>query len=157
MQIIIDGNPGFYCKATFEDCESAIPELLHEPPDVLLMDIDLPGMSGVEGVQQIRKSNNEISILMLTIHEDGENVFESLCAGASGYLIKGLPPVKLLACIQEAYEGGAPMSPAIASKVVSYFHRDTKHNLTERELEILKLLCKGENYSAIAEELFISP
>jgi len=157
MQIIIDGSPGFYCKRIFEDCESAIPLLLQNPPDVLLMDIDLPGMNGVEGVIKLRQENESIAILMLTIHEDADNVFESLCAGASGYLVKGLPPVKLLASIQEAKAGGAPMSPSIAAKVVRYFHRDKGHNLTKREHEILALLCAGENYTSIAEKLFISP
>ena len=157
MQLIIDGQPGFLCKRVYGDCESAIPELLRRPPDILLMDIDLPGMNGVEGVARIRKENESFPILMLTIHEDADNVFDSLCAGASGYLVKGIPPVKLIESLEEAHAGGAPMSPSIASKVVKYFHRDTKHDLSKRESEILEKLCNGENYSSIAQDLFISP
>ena len=156
MQLIINGSPGFHCEQAYEDCETAIPALLKSPPDIVLMDIDLPGINGVEGVKKIRKSNDSIFILMLTIHDESEEVFNSLCAGANGYLIKGIPPVELLKSLKEVYEGGAPMSPTIATMVVKYFHLSRETNLSARELEILKLLCDGENYSAIAEHLFIS-
>ena len=156
MQLIIDGSPGFMCDKVYNDCETAVPELIASPPDIILMDIDLPGMNGVEGVKMIRQQNMVSSILMLTIHEGSNKVFDSLCAGANGYLIKGIPPVELLAALKDAHEGGAPMSSSIASKVVKYFHTANHTNLSERELEILQLLCDGENYSTIASALFIS-
>ena len=156
LKLIIDGSAGFECKNTYESCESGISKVLSFPPDILLMDIDLPGMSGIQGVEKIRESNEDISILMLTIHEESNYIFDSLCKGANGYLLKGIPPVDLLNALKDAYGGGAPMSPEVAVKVVSYFQRKPDFNLTNRELEILKLLCEGENYSTIASKLFIS-
>ena len=156
LQLIIDGSPGFSCTQTFEDCEMAIPALESTPPDLLLMDVDLPKMSGIEGVQLLRKKMPDLSIVMLTIHEDDETVFKALCAGAVGYLVKGLPPVQLLQAIKEAAAGGAPMSPSVAIKVVRYFHPERPNPLSGREMEVLKMLCAGENYRTIAEALFIS-
>lgn len=156
LQLIIDGSPGFICDRAYEKCEDGIDKILKSPPDILLLDIDLPGMNGVECARKIRLTNRDILILMLTIHDDSESVFESLCAGANGYLIKGTPPVEILDALNEVYLGGAPMSPAIAHKVVSYFHRDTQTNLTNRELEILQLLCDGGNYTTISDALYIS-
>jgi DNA-binding NarL/FixJ family response regulator len=156
MQLIVDGSPGFSCHRAWADCESAVEEILALPPDVLLMDIELPGMSGIEGVSHIRQANDQLNILMLTVREDSESIFDSLCAGATGYLLKGTPPAELLAAIREAHTGGAPMSPAIAMRVVKSFHRSRQENLSARELEILQLLSEGENYSTIAEQLFIS-
>jgi DNA-binding NarL/FixJ family response regulator len=155
-QIIIDGSPGFYCQQAFEDCESALPALRQHPPDILLLDIDLPGISGIEGLKLIKASLPQLAVVMLTVHEEDDVIFDSLCAGAVGYLVKGVPPHKLIRSIEEAYEGGAPMSGRIARKVVQFFHQKTKTNLTQREEEVLKLLCKGGNYRTIAEALFIS-
>lgn len=156
LQLIIDKSPGFSCQIAHETCEAAIPEILNHNPDVVLMDIDLPGMSGIQGIQKIRQSNLDITILMLTIHTESDVIFDCLCAGANGYLVKGIAPTLLLSSIEEANNGGAPMSPSIASKVVAFFHRSQNHGLTDRELEVLKLLTEGENYSTIGEQLFIS-
>lgn len=156
MQLIIDGSPGFSCKQAFGDCESGIPALLAENADVVLMDIDLPGMSGIEGVARLREGSPTLNIVMLTVHEDDEAVFDSLCAGAVGYLVKGLPPVQLLDAIKEAYEGGSPMSASIARRVVRSFQPILPNPLSEREKEVLKMLCEGENYKTIAEALFVS-
>lgn len=156
LQLIIDKSPGFSCMIAHETCESGIPEIVNAKPDILLMDIDLPGMSGIQGIQQLRKANQNLIILMLTIHTESDIIFDCLCAGANGYLVKGIAPTLLLSSIEEAYNGGAPMSPTIASKVVAYFHRSQNHGLTSRELEVLKLLTEGENYSTIGELLFIS-
>ncbi|MEM9545457.1 MAG: response regulator transcription factor [Bacteroidota bacterium] len=156
LQLIIDKSPGFACTIAHETCETGIPEILSQKPDIVLMDIDLPGMSGIQGIQNIRRTNQNITILMLTIHTESDIIFDCLCAGANGYLVKGIAPTQLLASIEEAHNGGAPMSPSIASKVVSYFHRCQNHGLTEREVEVLKLLTEGENYTTIGEQLFIS-
>lgn len=156
LQLIIDKSPGFACRIAHESCEEGIPEILAHKPDIVLMDIDLPGINGIEGIQKIRQSALRTTILMLTIHTESDVIFDCLCAGANGYLVKGIAPTQLLSCIEEAYNGGAPMSPSIASKVVSFFHRSQNHGLTERELEVLQLLTQGENYTTIGEKLFIS-
>jgi len=156
LQLIIDKSPGFSCQIAYESCEDGIPEILSHKPDIVLMDIDLPGMNGIQGIQKIRETNQNMTILMLTIHTESDVIFDCLCAGANGYLVKGIAPTQLLSSIEEAYNGGAPMSPSIASKVVAFFHRSQNHGLTDRELEVLKLLTEGENYSTIGEQLFIS-
>jgi len=156
LQLIIDKSPGFACPIAHVSCEEGIPEILVHQPDIVLMDIDLPGMNGIEGIQKIRQSGLSTTILMLTIHTESDVIFDCLCAGANGYLVKGIAPTLLLSSIEEAYNGGAPMSPSIASKVVSFFHRSQNHGLTERELEVLQLLTQGENYATIGEKLFIS-
>lgn len=157
MQLIVDGSPGFYCQQVFEDCESAIPALEKNTPHLLLLDVDLPKMSGIEGISLIKKIAPDLNIVMLTVHEDDETVFDALCAGAVGYLIKGLPPDQLLLYLKEAYSGGSPMSSSIARKVVRHFHRGQNNPLSPRETEVLQLLCLGENYKTIAEKLFVSP
>lgn len=156
LQLIIDKSPGFACQMAYETCEEGIPDILLHRPDILLMDIDLPGMNGIQGIQKLRKTEIDLTILMLTIHTESDVIFDCLCAGANGYLVKGIAPTLLLSSIEEAYNGGAPMSPSIASKVVAYFHRSQNHDLTKRELEVLKLLTEGENYTSIGEQLFIS-
>ena len=127
------------------------------------MDIDLPGMSGIEGIRRVKKISQEILILVLTIYDENEVIFEALCAGASGYLVKKTPPAKLLDAIKEAYEGGAPMTSNIARKVVDYFQtsKQVKKNtedvdLTKREKEVLSGLVEGSSYKAIADNLHIS-
>jgi len=127
------------------------------------MDIDLPGMSGIEGIRRLKKISEEILILILTIYDENDLIFEALCAGASGYLVKKTPPVKLLEAIREAYDGGAPMTSNIARKVVDYFKKNktVKNNsenilLTKREKEVLSGLVNGSSYKAIADNLNIS-
>jgi DNA-binding NarL/FixJ family response regulator len=156
LTLIIDGSPGYACKLSFNDCESAIPVILRKPPDVVLMDIDLPGMSGIEGVRKIKAQLPDLDCIMLTIKEDDESVFESMCAGATGYLVKDTPPVDLLDAIREVVNGGAPMSAGIARRVIGSFKKTAESPLTPRETEILNLLCDGENYKTIADKLFIS-
>ncbi|MCB0835270.1 MAG: response regulator transcription factor [Bacteroidetes bacterium] len=156
LKLIIDGSPGFTCNLAFEDAESAIEGIPRYRPDIVLMDIDLPGMSGISCVRELKNTMPDLDIIMLTIKEDDESVFESLCAGASGYLVKETPPVELLAAIQEAHQGGAPMSAHIARKIVSSFHAVRKSPLSSRETEVLRMLCKGDNYKSIAEAIFVS-
>jgi len=156
MTMIIDGSPGYSCKQSFNDCESAIPEIEKKPPDVVLMDIDLPGISGIEGVRKLRNKLPDTDFIMLTIKEDDDSVFQSICAGATGYLVKDTPPVMLLQSIKDVHEGGSPMTASIARRVVSSFKTTSESPITARETEILKKLCDGENYRTIAEALFIS-
>ena len=157
LQIILNGTEGMHVAKAFDSCESGLSYIEISQPDIVLMDIDLPGMTGIEGVKKIRAFNPAQKVLMLSIHSDSEHLFKSLCAGATGYLLKGISPTRLIASIQEAESGGAPMSREIARRVVEHFHpKIQKENLTKRELEILKLLCEGENYRSVATQLFIS-
>ncbi len=156
MEVLLDGSPGFSCVHSFEALEDALPEMVAASPCIILMDIGLPGMSGIEGARLLRERMPDVPVVMFTIHEDEEAVFDSLCAGAVGYLVKGMPPVQLLAAIREAYEGGAPMSPSIARRVVRSFHPSVPNPLSDREREVLQKLVDGESYRTIAESLFIS-
>lgn len=155
LAILINGTPGFSCEKTFGDCETAIEAIEELFPDVVLMDIGLPGMSGIEGIGKIKAKIPDLDILMLTVHGSSKLVFEALCAGACGYLLKDTPPAKLLESITEANNGGAPMSTQIARMVVTSFKTKPYPNLTRRETEVLTQLCKGKSYRMIAETLFI--
>ncbi len=156
LAILINGTSGYKCMSTFRSCEAAIPRIIEDPPNVVLMDIGLPGMSGIEGIRRLKSRMPEIDILMLTVHGDHKLVFEALCAGACGYLTKDTQPVKLLEAIKEAFHGGAPMSSQIARMVVDSFKIYPHAELTSRETEVLTHLCKGKSYKMIAEALFIS-
>ncbi len=156
LALIIDGTPSFSCEHAYQDCESAIPAIEKHRPDVVLMDINLPGMSGIAGVKRLKQQLPDLNVIMLTVRIDDQSVFDSLCAGASGYLLKHTPPAQLLQAIKEVHEGGAPMSMQIARKVLRSFHQPIDTPLTERETEVLKRLCEGENYKTIAEALFVS-
>jgi DNA-binding NarL/FixJ family response regulator len=163
LKLLINSTDGYNCPAVFSDCESMLAKIANLQPDVVLMDIDLPGMSGIEGIKKVKKILPDITILVLTIYDENETIFEALCAGACGYLVKKTPPSRLLEAINEAYEGGAPMSAHIARKVVDFFqHRkiastnDSEILLTPREKEVLSKLVDGNSYKAIANSLFIS-
>ena len=154
---ILDNSEGFSCENSFSDSESAIEELPSIEPDVILMDIVLPGKSGIEGVRILKDKIPESDFIMLTVQEDDNSIFDSLCAGATGYLLKDTPPAELLKAIREVVEGGSPMSPSIARRVIGSFKQQSVETpLTERETEILNLLCDGKNYKTISDELFIS-
>lgn len=157
----INRASGYSCDGMFYDCESMLLKIKDINPDILLMDIKLPGMSGIEGVKKVKAILPELIILMLTIHEENDLIFDALCAGACGYLVKKTHPERLLEAIQEAYEGGAPMSSHIARKVITFFQKSKKITadsslLSDRELEVLKELIKGKTYYAISLTLKIS-
>lgn len=163
LKLLIDSTDGYSCPAVFENCEDMLIEIEKIKPDVLLMDIDLPGMSGIEGIKRVKVVLPESIILVLTIYDENEVIFDALCAGASGYLVKKTPPSRLLEAIKEANEGGAPMSAHIARKVVAFFQQkkvattnDSNILLTPREKEVLSGLVEGNSYKAIAGTLFIS-
>lgn len=161
LQTILDGTPGFRCSAACKDGTEAMRELRAKPPDVVLMDINLPRMSGIECVRQLRQAMPKLLIIMLTIEEDSRRVFESLQAGATGYLLKNVPPAKILDAIVEVHRGGAPMSSEIARLLVQSFQkspavRSPTPSLTEREEEILQLVAKGYRTKEVADSLKIS-
>jgi len=163
LKILIEGTEGYNCVAAFSDCESLLENLSKLKFDVVLMDINLPGMSGIEGIKRLKEISHDYIILMLTVYDENDLIFEALCAGASGYLIKKTPPSKLLEAIKDAYEGGAPMTSQIARKVVDFFQKNPTpyskdHDilLTPREKEVLSGLVEGNSYKAIADSLFIS-
>jgi DNA-binding NarL/FixJ family response regulator len=153
--LLINTTPGFKIINTYSNCESAISNLKQDNPDVILMDIELPGMNGIEGVLKIKKIKPDANIIIITVYDNDELVFKALCAGASGYLTKNIPPVKLLDAIKEVYEGGAPMSTNIARMVVKSFQKNTSSPLSARETTVLELLAKGKSYHIIANELFV--
>jgi DNA-binding NarL/FixJ family response regulator len=158
---LIATEPDLQVVGQYESMEAALPAMRKESLDVLLADIGLPGMSGIEGVRMIHEHLPELPILMLTVHGDDDSVFAAVCAGACGYLLKETEPAKLLNCIRELHAGGAPMSPEIARKVVSSFRRfapagQPEAELSPRQLEILRLLAEGHSYKTCAESLDLS-
>jgi DNA-binding NarL/FixJ family response regulator len=156
LKDMLNEAEGFECIGSFPDCEKAINALLKKKPDVMLMDIELPGMTGIEGVKIIKERYPKIDIIMLTVHEDLSLVFKALSAGACGYLDKSATEEKILDSIKEIYDGGAPMSYKIAKLVVSSFQKKPDSILTSREYDVLNLLCNGNSYKEIAYKLFIS-
>ena len=156
LAILVNGTEGFVCTDTFRDCESAIATIGALRVDVVLMDIQLPGMSGIEGIGRIKERSPATDVIMLTIHKDDDLVFRSLCAGATGYLVKNTKPERILDAIREVVDGGAPMSTNIARMIVSSFRKTTATPLTTRETEVLTNLCKGQSYKMIADVMFVS-
>jgi len=157
LALIINGTPGYFCKHTFMDAESAIKELPNLYVNVVLMDIELPGITGIEAIKKLKPNLAETDFIMLTIMQDETSIFNSLCAGASGYLLKDTPPSELLQSIKEVFKGGSPMSTNIARKVILSFQKTSPPSpLSNRETEILQLLCDGMNYRSIAEKIFLS-
>ncbi|MBI1804843.1 MAG: response regulator transcription factor [Ignavibacteriae bacterium] len=161
LQHLIASTEGFACDGAFENCESALSRIEEERPDVILMDINLPGMSGIEGVRRIKSFCPEVNILMQTVYQDDDNIFRSICAGASGYLLKRTPKDLLLNSIREVYSGGAPMNSSIARRVIELFRKTAvpareESSLTQREIEILQSLVDGCSYKMIADRHNIS-
>jgi DNA-binding NarL/FixJ family response regulator len=159
--MLIDGTDGFSCVGSFRTMEEALDKIATNLPDVILVDIGLPGMNGIEGVRLLKQRHVSLTVLMLTVYEDDERIFDALCAGACGYLVKKTPPSRLLESIREAMDGGAPMSPEIARRVVSLFREirlpeRTDYHLTPHELRLLKLLVEGHNYKTAAAELGVT-
>ncbi|MBE0648957.1 MAG: response regulator transcription factor [Bacteroidales bacterium] len=160
LEILLNGSPGFACVAVYGSGEEAVAGLPEVNPDVVLMDINLPGISGIECIIRLRELGLPMLFIMLTIFEDSDAIFQSLSAGASGYMLKQTPPARLLDAIQDVYHGGSPMSREIARKVVQSFQHlttgtGTDNGLTAREEEILSYLAKGLLYKEIASLLFI--
>ncbi len=155
FKLLISSLSNHEVVGTYESCEEALKNIKKINPDVVLMDIELPGMNGIEGTRIIKKSFPEIEILVITVHDDNDLVFQALVAGASGYITKNAPHNKILDAISEVSKGGAPMSSKIARMVVESFQRNQNSPLSPRETEVLELLAEGKSYSVIADELFI--
>ena len=160
--MLINGTIGFEVLATFRNCNHVVDEVDAFKPDVVLMDIDMPGTNGLQGLKLIREQNSDVKVLMLTVFDDNKNVFEALKAGANGYILKKTQPARLLEYIQDAQTGGAPMTSSIATQVLKMFSEvhakssDGDYNLSEREKEVLQLLVNGYSYKMIAAGMFIS-
>jgi DNA-binding NarL/FixJ family response regulator len=158
---LVNGSDGFKCVGSFEDCLDLVKNIEETKPDVVLMDIQMPGINGIEGVKMIKEKYPNIKILMQTIFEDNEKIFHSILAGASGYILKNTSPSRILDFIKETYEGGAPMSPSVATKVLKIVAETSApkvdtFNLSEREKEVLSCLVKGMSYKLIADACLIS-
>jgi DNA-binding NarL/FixJ family response regulator len=161
LEQILSDTPGFHCAGAFESCESAIPRLLESHPDVVLMDINLPGMSGIEGARRLTAQEHDVKIIMLTVYRDDERIFQSICAGALGYLLKRTPKEMLLSAIHEVHNGGSPMNAGIARRVIQLFKetaspRSTHTVLTPREIDIVHALVDGCSYKMVADREKIS-
>jgi len=161
LRMLVDGTPGYRCNAAFGSLEMAMAARGGEPPDVVLLDIKLPGMPGSEGVASLREKWPRAAVLMLTSSADEDKIFESLCNGAIGYLLKSTPPARILEAVREAHAGGAPMSPEIARKVVELFRRNPPpvaldEALTPQEIQLLRLLAEGCSYQVAGDQLGIS-
>ena len=169
LTMLIDGSDGFTVLASYKNCDNVTDEVKAWNPDVILMDIDMPGTNGIEGLKLIRSQNSTVKILMLTVFDDNKNVFDAIRNGANGYILKKSSPAKLLDAISELVDGGAPMSSQIAMKVVTAFkdlpvqeaiaptsQADDIAILSRREKEILEWLAQGKIYKEIGKELNIS-
>ncbi len=162
LQAFLEASDEVECIGAWENCDQVKKIVTHHQPDVVLMDIDMPGTNGMEGLKIIRELYPDMSVIMLTVFEDDENVFNSICAGANGYMLKRTPPARIIEAIKEVYDGGAPMTASIARKVLQAFaqtnapKQTNDYQLTQREKDILGSLVKGNSYKMISADLAIS-
>jgi DNA-binding NarL/FixJ family response regulator len=161
IKTFVDGSPGFRCISGYSNAAAALVGLPKDKPDVVLMDINMVGMDGIECVERLKAATPDLQIVMLTVYEDTDKIFKALSAGASGYLLKRSSPPKLLEAIKEVHAGGSPMSSSIARKVVASFRKaapvaETHTHLSPREQAVLDCLAKGLTYQQIADQLEIS-
>ena len=162
LTALITGTDGLICTGSYRSMEEALAKIGANLPDVVLTDLGLPGMSGVEGIGVLKEKYPDLLLLVQTVYEDDERIFNALCAGASGYLLKRTPPARLLEGLQEAVAGGAPMSPEVARKVIKLFREirppdHVDYHLTAHEIRLLKLFVDGHNYKTAAAELHVTP
>jgi len=161
LAALINGTEGYCCTASFRSMEDALETIAVNLPDVALLDIGLPGISGIEGTRRLKSRYPELLVLILTVYDDDERIFDALCAGACGYLLKKTPPVRLLESVKEVVAGGSPMSPEIARRVITLFREvrppeKADYQLTPHETRLLKLLVEGHNYKTASTELDVS-
>jgi DNA-binding NarL/FixJ family response regulator len=158
LAFLINSTEGFRCTGRFASVEQALRRIADDLPQVVLVDIELPGMSGIEGIGVLKQRWPALLMITLTVHEDDQKIFDALCAGASGYLLKRTAPARLVESLREAASGGAPMSPEVARRVIGLFNRvrppaRADHNLTPHELRLLRMLVEGHSYKTAAAEL----
>jgi DNA-binding NarL/FixJ family response regulator len=161
LTMLINGTPGFQCAGSYRSMREMLERFNDRATDIILTDIGLPGMSGIDGTRILRERSPDIPILALTVYDNDEKVFAALCAGASGYLLKNTPPAKLLESLREAVNGGAPMSPEVARRVVKLFRdfhppEQAEYRLTPQEQQLLKLMVDGHHYKTAAQSIGIS-
>ncbi len=162
LAMLINGTEGFVCKGKFGSMEEGLRRIqLTDLPDIVLCDIGLPGMDGIEGIKILKEKFPELLVIMLTIYDDDERIFNALCAGACGYLLKKTPPVRLLESLREAVDGGSPMSPEVARRVITLFREirppeRADYDLTPHETKLLKMLVEGHNYKTAALEIGVT-
>jgi len=162
LQLLLHGNNEIEVTGIYENANNIEEAMVISEPDVVLMDIGMPGINGIEAVRQIKKIDPDITVIMQTIFEDEERVFNSILAGASGYLTKDAPPLTIIEAVKDAYKGGTPMTPSIAKKIIQQFQLQNKtvsteaYNLTPKETEVLRLLSDGLSYKMIADKLSVA-
>jgi DNA-binding NarL/FixJ family response regulator len=161
LAMLINGTTGYRCAGSYRSMEEALDRIKSDTADVVLCDIGLPGMNGIEGIRILKERHPGLSLLMLTVYDDDDRIFDALCAGACGYLLKRTSPSRLLETMREAVTGGAPMSPEVASRVITLFREirppeRADYELTPHESRLLKLLVEGHNYTTAAEKLGVS-
>lgn len=161
LTALINGTAGFECVASYGMMETALSRIEKERPDAILTDLGLPGMSGIEGIARLRQIFPNVPIIALTIYDNDTQIFNALCNGANGYLLKNTPPARLLEALKEAVDGGSPMSPTIAARVVNLFRtfrppEQANYRLTPQENTLLKLLIEGHHKKTAAREMNIS-
>ena len=161
LTFLINGTEGYSCTGSYRSMEEALDKISHQLPDVVLSDIGLPGMDGIEGARILKERYPNLLLLMLTVYDDDERIFDAMCAGASGYLLKKTPPARLIESLREAVQGGAPMSPEVARRVITLFREirppeRADYELTPHETRVLKLFVEGHNYKTAAAELGVS-
>lgn len=158
---LINATNGYRCTGAYGSMEEALEKLPNNLPDLLLSDIGLPGIDGIRGVRILKERYPELLILMLTVYDDNERIFDALCAGASGYLLKKTPWVKVVELLKEAADGGSPMSPEVARRVIELFReikppKEAEYDLTPHEVRLLRMLVEGHSYKTAAAELHVS-
>jgi DNA-binding NarL/FixJ family response regulator len=161
LQALIDGTPGYRCTGGYGSMEEALDQIASDPPAVVLLDIGLPGMSGIEGIRRLKQRDPNLLLVMLTIYNDDRRIFEAICAGACGYLLKSTPPARLLESLREVIGGGAPMSPEVARRVLRLFQEirppaHSDYGLTPHEGRLLTLLVDGHNFKTAAASTGVS-
>ena len=162
LYYLINGTPGFSCTGAYPDCNDAVFQITKDTPDVILMDIEMPGLNGIQGVKLIKSKFPQVHVLMQTIFHDENNIFDAICAGASGYILKSTTPAEYITAIKDVYNGGSPMTGAIARKVLELFQKNIQveakkdYQLTPKEKEMLQFMVQGKSFKMIAEAAGIS-
>ena len=161
LAMLIDATDGYRCVGRYRSMEEALENMGPTAPDIALVDLGLPGMSGIEGISVLKERYPTLAVLVLTVYNDDARIFAAVCAGACGYLLKKTPPARLLECLREAVEGGSPMSPEVARRVITLFRevrppQYADYQLTPHETRLLKMLVDGQNFKSIAREFGVT-